>query len=160
MTKEKKIYMKEYRTKNRERLSKQRKEYYLKNKEKENLQSKLYKEKNKEELKIKREIYRNSEKGSKKILETERKYRQNNKGKINAKNNKRRASKLQATPKWANLEKIQVLYERATWLKSLTGLTYHVDHIIPLNGKNVCGLHVWANLQILEGSINCSKGNK
>jgi len=37
---------------------------------------------------------------------------------------------------------------------------FEVDHIAPLNGKNVSGLHVLANLQVLEKSINRSKGNK
>ena len=74
--------------------------------------------------------------------------------------NKRRAMKYNATPSWSQDDKIAVLYEKAKWLESLTGLKYHVDHIIPLQGKNVCGLHVWENLQILEMKLNISKSNK
>lgn len=73
---------------------------------------------------------------------------------------KRRSKKLESTPNWAELEKIEVLYQKAKWLSKLTGLVYHVDHIVPLQGENVCGLHCWNNLQILESSINFSKGNK
>lgn len=73
---------------------------------------------------------------------------------------KRYAKKIKATPKWANHSKIKTLYEKAKWLESLTGLKYHVDHIVPLQGKNVCGLHCWNNLQILEASLNLSKRNK
>ena len=65
---------------------------------------------------------------------------------------KRRALKLKAIPKWANLEKIKEIY-----LKRKKG--YHVDHIIPLQGKNVCGLHVENNLQCLKAKYNLSKGN-
>lgn len=72
----------------------------------------------------------------------------------------RRAKKLNATMDYSTNDKISLLYDKCKWLESLTGLKYHVDHVIPLNGKNVSGLHVWENLQILEASINFSKGNK
>tara|TARA_X000001382_G_C3049592_1_gene140629 strand:+ start:59 stop:517 length:459 start_codon:yes stop_codon:yes gene_type:complete len=66
---------------------------------------------------------------------------------------KRRAYKLQRTPKWANFETIKQFY-----LNCPKG--YHVDHIIPLQGKNVSGLHILNNLQYLTKTQNLSKGNK
>jgi hypothetical protein len=65
----------------------------------------------------------------------------------------RRAYKLKAVPKWANLEKIKDIYRQC-------GKGYHVDHRIPLQGTNVCGLHVENNLQILKAEDNISKGNR
>jgi len=66
---------------------------------------------------------------------------------------KRRADKLNATPKWANLEKIKEIYKNCP-------KGYHVDHYFPLQGENVCGLHVENNLQYLTARQNISKGNK
>lgn len=67
---------------------------------------------------------------------------------------KRRSSKLQATPSWAELDLIKTVYSKAKELGS------HVDHIVPLKSKTVCGLHCWANLQILPPETNTSKGNR
>ncbi len=42
----------------------------------------------------------------------------------------------------------------------LTGYAWHVDHMIPLNGDTVCGLHVWNNLQVIPAKLNLEKGSK
>lgn len=42
----------------------------------------------------------------------------------------------------------------------LTGFDWHVDHIAPLKGKTICGLHIWSNLQVIPKVINLKKGNK
>jgi len=76
---------------------------------------------------------------------------------------KRRAQKLFATPTWLTVEhhaEIVLCYEEAFALKLYTGQDYHVDHIVPLQGKNVCGLHVPWNLQVILARDNLSKGNK
>jgi 5-methylcytosine-specific restriction endonuclease McrA len=65
----------------------------------------------------------------------------------------RRDKVAQHTPCWANQSAIGAIYRRAREL----GQT--VDHVVPLRGKNVSGLHVEYNLQILPRSINSSKGN-
>lgn len=73
---------------------------------------------------------------------------------------KRRAIKFQAIPIWANPALIEDFYYTADMLGMHTGEAYHVDHMVPLCSKLVCGLHVESNLQILPGVENCSKGNR
>ena len=80
-------------------------------------------------------------------------YYQNNKADYFATTAKRRATKLQATPNWADLEKIKEKYRTCP-------PGYHVDHEIPLQGKLVCGLHVHENLQHLTAAENLAKSNK
>lgn len=72
----------------------------------------------------------------------------------------RRAKELHATPAWADRKAIAEIYKRCAEITKSTGIAHHVDHIIPLRGKNVCGLHVETNLQILPAKENFAKSNK
>lgn len=67
--------------------------------------------------------------------------------------NSRAAARRTQTPSWANLKEIRQVY-----LNCPSG--FHVDHIIPLRGKRVSGLHIETNLQYLPARDNMSKGNK
>ena len=90
-------------------------------------------------------------------------WRKNNMGYILAANAMRHANKLQRTPKWLSKEakaKVKAIYDAARNLTVTTGQQYHVDHIIPLQGKLVSGLHVPNNLQILHWKENLSKNRK
>jgi hypothetical protein len=77
-----------------------------------------------------------------------------------AKAARHRATKLRATPRWANQESIAQMYNAARALSLLQNVDYHVDHIVPLRSKLVCGLHCEANLQILKGRENQTKSNR
>lgn len=89
-------------------------------------------------------------------------YREKYPDKVNYTNSKRRASKLKATTSWdeelTNLV-IQEAYHLTKLREKATGFTWHVDHVIPLQGKSVCGLHVWNNLAVIPASENLSKNN-
>jgi hypothetical protein len=71
----------------------------------------------------------------------------------------RRARFKAAVVPWADLEAIQVFYREARRLTRETGERWVVDHVLPLKGRGVCGLHVETNLQVIPYSANAHKGN-
>ena len=87
---------------------------------------------------------------------TQKRWSQKNKKKVLARVRKYQAIKICACPKWLSLEQIQKI--EAMYLSCPPG--YHVDHIVPLQGENVSGLHVPWNLQHISAHENWSKGNK
>lgn len=92
-----------------------------------------------------------------------REWKQANKAKVNATTRKRQASQLQRTPAWLTKHDYKVMeskYAMAAWLSAIVGIDYHVDHVIPLRGKKVSGLHVPDNLSIIRAKDNMEKGNK
>lgn len=89
-------------------------------------------------------------------------YRLNNKAKCRHWIAKYRASKLQASPPWLtreHLDQIENVYKQSKKLEDFDGIQRHVDHIVPLQGKTVCGLHVPWNLQVLTKTENLKKNN-
>lgn len=76
---------------------------------------------------------------------------------------KRRAAILCRTPKWLtedDFADIKKFYSLAEELSKAYGFKWHVDHIIPLQGKSVSGLHVIDNLQVIPASVNIAKNNR
>lgn len=126
------LYNKTYRESNPEKI----KSYYLENRLRILDVVKLYRRNNKD-----------------KFSEYYKKYYELNKdsGVFREYSASRRARKLHATPSWANLALIKEIYACAEGA--------HVDHIVPLQGKLVCGLHVESNLQYLTPEENLIKSN-
>lgn len=90
-------------------------------------------------------------------------WQRTNKGRANARNAAYKASKKFAVPSWLSREqKIQIawFYTIAKELQWLSEERLEVDHIIPLRGKDVSGLHVPWNLQVIPKSLNCAKRNR
>jgi Na+-translocating ferredoxin:NAD+ oxidoreductase RnfC subunit len=100
-------------------------------------------------------------------LEEQRKYKKvwktKNKAWVAANVASRKRHIRQATPKWlTEAQKIQIrsFYEEAERLKSETGVDYEVDHIVPLRGGIVSGLHVPWNLRVITAAENQLKNRK
>jgi hypothetical protein len=139
-------YHRLYRLKNREKLISYKKAWVEKNSEKVSVDGKKRYEIKKEQIKFYVSLY--------KKLKPEI---------ANANKAKRKASKKLRTPNWLtdiDYERINNEYKLASILTKLTGEPWHVDHVIPLQGKTVSGFHVPSNLKAIRGSENCSKQNQ
>lgn len=86
-----------------------------------------------------------------------RAWRKRNSAAVRALNAKRHAAKLQRTPAWADHAAIRAVYEESARLTKETGIQHHVDHIVPLQGETVCGLHVAENLRVITATENMKK---
>jgi len=139
-----KKYYAEYREKNRETLREYKRAWRLENKQKQQ-------EKNAEYYKLNQE----------KIKQYQLAYKKENPAKVNALSKKRKTSKKLRTPSWLteiHFERIENQYRLANLLTKVTGQLHHVDHIIPLHGKTVSGLHTPSNLQVILAVENLKKG--
>ena len=157
-----------------------RKEYYLKNKESINAHNKAWAKENKDLVAETKRNYRQRLSQEKREEENARardryyatidkqkarkkEYRSKNKPLANANASKRRAAQLQRTPAWVSefdLFKIQCMYKIAAMLTRVNNEPWTIDHIVPLQGKLVSGLHVPNNLQFMRARENESKRNK
>lgn len=102
-------------------------------------------------------------KHQKKVILKVKEWQANNKSKVTAINKNYKYSKVNATPSWLtdkHNEQIESFYWLAKLQQELDDTEYHVDHIIPIRGKEVCGMHVPWNLQIIPALDNIRKGNK
>lgn len=101
-----------------------------------------------------------AEKRRRNRLASRLKWKQANAHKVNASTAKRFASKMRATPAWADKKAIDQYYLIAGFLSDALGVEFHVDHIVPLRGETVQGFHSQHNLNIALGSWNISKSNR
>jgi 5-methylcytosine-specific restriction endonuclease McrA len=133
---------------------------YLKDPEKYSLRSAKARKKNRAKILAQKAVYK--AKYSEQIKLNKALYRKNI-GKRNAYSMKYHIDKLNKVPKWLTQSdwiEINWVYTLARELTITTGIQHTVDHIIPLRGKSISGLHCPQNLQIVTKSENSKKGNK
>lgn len=138
-----------YRSENKDKVKQYRESFYTK-------QDDLYFQKERER---KQEW---SKANPDKIRLKNERFRTNNKDLVASYTAKYRSSKLDRTPKWLTQQdfaNIKSIYKMCNKISEKTGVKHHVDHIIPLQGEFVSGLHVPSNLQIIPFNINLSKSN-
>ncbi|MCZ2412912.1 MAG: hypothetical protein LC136_01425 [Burkholderiales bacterium] len=79
---------------------------------------------------------------------------------MRAKDRNRKEAIHRARPSWADAVAIAAFYEQAVRLSRCTGIPHHVDHVVPLRGRKVSGLHVPLNLRVIPAALNIRKGNR
>lgn len=155
-----------YRNVNRELVNASAREYYAENTVGLKLKSQDYYQANRALCLAKNKIYHAKNRGiyrenyfldRDRLLEQGRVYRRNNPHVSAAAVARRRARKLKATPCWVDHVTLNAFYKMAKELQKHTGEKMQVDHIIPLQGNGVCGLHVPWNLQVLTEQENKEK---
>jgi len=155
-----KINSLEYIKNNKEKAKQTRQAYLKRNPEKKAKWGKAYYEANKEKIleRCRQHHLENPERKK----ELARQWKKNNPDKVRLYNANRKKQTKVATPSWTTPDDkfiVQEVYYSAVQKERATGIKYHVDHVVPLRGRNVCGLHVWWNLQVLPASENLSKSN-
>lgn len=135
--------MKEWSVANRDRINTKKQEANAKNPSKNRQRVKEWKKSNPDKVKILRAAY-----------EEKYPYKKQFRKRL------REASQLTALPTWANKFFMSEIYSLAKLRSKYTGIVWHVDHIVPLRSRFVCGLHVEHNMQIIPATANLKKGNR
>lgn len=165
-------YQRAYRDKNRETCNLASRAWRLDNPERNKFLQDRYRRENRDFLKALKQAYRDKNPGAghacylknrDRVLARCKEWKAANPEKVARYASTRRASIIQRTPAWLtskDFELIEMEYLIAQYLSRETGVPHHVDHIFPLVGRYVSGLHLPANLRVLPGHENLRKGNK
>ena len=154
-------YARQYYAENRDKAREHFRQYYAENREKKLEYFRQYRAENREKELERHRQYR--EENREKVRERIRQHYAENRGMYRANVTKRLAAKLERT--LAHEEELtQFVMEEAAQqandMEEVFGTPFHVDHMIPMQGRKVSGLHVWYNLQVIPAHLNISKGNR
>jgi 5-methylcytosine-specific restriction endonuclease McrA len=135
--------------------------WYLRNREKVLASSKLWQQTNAISENLRNRAWREDNPEKEKARLT--RYRKTHPEYFAEKAGERRARHLKATPSWVDENEkflIKECYFLAKLRTKVTGIKWVVDHIIPLKGELVSGLHTISNLQVITEVENCRKNNR
>lgn len=142
---------------NREKINAQKREAYQRDRDAALARRKRYYYENRSNQLLKNKEWRTA--NTKHLKE----YQQENVAQYAFRTSLRRSARINATPAWLNEdERLQIaaMYRQSRSLSISTSTPHQVDHIVPLKGHRVCGLHVPWNLRVITAFENLSKGNR
>ena len=160
MTPEKRDYLRKWREANQDKVAAYKAAFYAKRKE--NWDQFLEDERqrykaNAKEVCYRQRVYRaNNPEARAKTL---KKYNQANPEIMRECWHAWRTARMKAMPPWADRKAIRAVFKEAQARTIESGIPHEVDHIVPLQGKNVCGLHVHWNLRVITAQENRRKSN-
>lgn len=140
-----KLCVKDYQKANKEKLKAYTAKHREENRERKRFTDNEWKKRNKETVKRQR-----------------RETAKRNLGTVYARNARHRAARINRLPVWqSDFERlvIKIVYDEARKMSDKGDVNYHVDHMIPMQGKLVSGLHCLSNLQIITATENLKKSN-
>lgn len=143
---------------NRDECLSRNKKYRAENKEKEAARSRRYKELNREKVAVSRRNFRYRDTEATKARE--RAQYERNRDKILPRKAEEKVLRRQRGVAWSDKKTCRAFYAMARRISKCLGIPHEVDHIIPLRGKFVSGLHVPNNLCVIPMRENRRKGNK
>lgn len=154
-------YKHQWYLKNKEKSLQRAKEHYQNNKEEKIAYQKKWREENREKHRAYSRGWAkdNPERAKERLMQ----WYKDNPGIRAFYKSKRKAQILQATPDWLSdfdMLKIKCIYQVCAMRNKESEVAWHVDHVVPLQGKTVCGLHVPWNLKVIPAKDNMAKGNK
>ena len=144
-------YARKWDNENRERVRANERKRRSKNRDTINQKQRDWRAKNKDRFRYHIDKYRKA--NPELIKRLGKKWRIGNPDKIRAIGRRVQAARRACMPKWVDRTAIKSIYDKCP-------VGHHVDHILPIKGKNVCGLHVPENLQYLPAIENMKKGNR
>ena len=156
-----KIQSQNWRASNPEKHKQAMKKWWENNKELHNVRVKRWQASNKEKTRLDAKAWCAA--NPDKVAAKTKRYRDLNPGKINAWSVANAAKRAKRLPKWLTDDDKWMLAEAYALAKLRTkmfGFEWEVDHIIPLQGKRVSGLHVPTNVQVVPKVVNRAKQNK
>jgi hypothetical protein len=151
-------YNRAYRQQNKEQISERRRAYRERNAEQIKVLKREYYLRNKAVIDAKNSEWQRN--NPERVAKRNAKWKRSNPDKVTIQTIRRLEHIKRATPAWANEFFIQEAYHIAKVRGEKVGGQWHVDHVIPLRGKLVCGLHVENNLQVIPAKANLLKNAK